>query len=403
MRPNAPLKRILASITPGTWGQDPVGDESDYICIRVADFARDAFTAKASDEPTRRSLDSETARRLALAPGDILLERSGDTGYPARYIGEPGVVYSNFLLRLRATSEVDARYLWYVLQWAYLSGVADVCTNRTTMSNLDVDAYMSTRMPLWSLSRQQAIADHLDRETDRMDALVAAKVTMLALLEERLAAQISALLFRSKAYRPERLKFICGVPTSGNRDHASFTYTADGVPCLRGIDLSEDHVDLSTVLRISAADSLRHANTVLHAGDLVIVRSGATAGRSALVTAELDGSNCVDLVVVRRSSAVEPRYLAHVIRSREIQEGVLQGASGALQPHFNAVDAGEVVVPMRPLDEQQRIVTTLDGVETRKEELVALIGRQIALLKERRRTLIIAAITGEIEISEAAA
>jgi type I restriction enzyme S subunit len=264
--------------------------------------------------------------------------------------------------------------------------------------DLPWDQFRTIAIPLPSISTQRAIADYLDLETARIDSLFAAKQRMVALLDERFAALASALLFHSSACRPVRLKFICGIPTSGNRDHGNFTYTAEGVPCLRGIDLSGAHINLSTVLRISPEDSRRHANTVLHVGDLVIVRSGATAGRSALVTEQLDGSNCVDLVVVRTSPELEPRYLAYVVRSRETQSAVLQEASGALQPHFNAVHAAEIKVPMRPLHEQQRLVAKLDTWRARKERLVEMLSDQTDLLQGRRQALITAAVTGEIDI-----
>jgi type I restriction enzyme S subunit len=285
----------------------------------------------------------------------------------------------------------------YTLEYARMSrGV------RPNQIEIDNDELHGLRIILPPLEEQRRIADFLDRETARIDALIAAKQRMNELLEERFAGRTSALLFRPKEYLPVRLKFISGPPTSGNRDHGSFTYTPDGIPCLRGVDLSKDYVDLSRVLRISAEDSQRHANTKLQVGDLVIVRSGATAGRSALVTRDLDGSNCVDLVVVRKSPALEPRYLAYVVRSQEIQDKVLHESSGALQPHFNAVDAGEILVPMRSLDDQKRVVATLDDLAWSRERMVEALDRQIDLLKERRQALITAAVTGQFDIAEAA-
>jgi restriction endonuclease S subunit len=81
---------------------------------------------------------------------------------------------------------------------------------------------------------------------------------------------------------------------------------------------------------------------------------------------------------------------------------VLYESSGALQPHFNAVDAGEILVPMRSLDDQKRVAKTLDDLALAKERMVKVLLRQIDLLQDRRQALIIVAVTGQLHIPEAA-
>jgi type I restriction enzyme S subunit len=333
-------------------------------------------------------------------PGDFVIGlRSFQSGLGCSPLeGLVSPAYS--VLRPRRTDMFTGYYRYLLKSEIVVSRLENISQGIRQGRTIAVDDFNELPLPLPPLSAQRAIADYLDRETARIGTLIASKRRMTELMEARFARQTSALLFDPKTYHPVRLKFLSGLPTSGNRDHGSFTYTPEGVPCLRGVDLSKDYVDLSTVLRISAEDNQRHVNTQLHVGDLVIVRSGATAGRSALVTRDLDGSNCVDLVIVRKSLALEPRYLAYVVRSREIQDKVLHESSGALQPHFNAVNAGEILVPMRPLDDQNRVARKLDDLVLAKERMVKVLVRQIDLLQERRQALITACVTGKLDIPE---
>jgi type I restriction enzyme, S subunit len=394
-----PLKR-LADLNPETLGEETDPDRF-FRYIDIATVGRGTLV----DVPQLMTFaESPSRARRVLRPADTILSTVRTylrAVWTVRGTDDDLVASTGFVC-LRPRAGIDSRFLGWLVQ-------SDVVVEEVVARSVGV-SYPAVnpsevgliKVPCPRLATQRAIADYLDRETARIDALIAAKRQMVELLEERFVGQTSALLFCPKEYLPVRLKFICGPPTSGNRDHGSFTYTPDGIPCLRGIDLSKDYVDLSTVLRISAEDSQRHANTKLHAGDLVIVRSGATAGRSALVTRELDGSNCVDLVIVRKSPTLEPRYLAYVVRSREIQDRVLHESSGALQPHFNAVDAGEILVPMRSLDDQRRVLTILDDLALSKEQMVKALDRQTDLLQERRQALIRAAVTGQLDILEVA-
>ena len=247
----------------------------------------------------------------------------------------------------------------------------------------------------------RSIADYLDSETARIDALIARKRRMVELLDERWELEVSAALWEG-SFRRTRLKHLSGRPTSGNRDHSSFSPTEEGVPCLRGLNVRPNRIDRANLLHISEEDHQRHRPTELRSGDLVIVRSGI-AGSAAVIPDDLDRSNCVDLVIVRRCTRLVPRYLEYVINSREAQEQVRQGSSGALLTHFNADDCAELVVPVRSLIEQRSIDDCLDSRGTALANLRKALDLQIELSVERRQALITAAVTGELTIPGAAA
>jgi type I restriction enzyme, S subunit len=194
-----------------------------------------------------------------------------------------------------------------------------------------------------------------------------------------------------------RLKFITGSPTSGNRDHGSFTESGGGVPCVRGLNVRPATIDREQLLRIDQADHERHAATKLRAGDIVVVRSGL-AGSAAVVPPDLDDSNCVDVVIIRKSPRVSPRYLEYVVNSREAREQVGRRSVGALLTHFNAVDAADLEVPDRSIADQEAISAALDAARCRQSQLVSSLSEQLRLLDERRQALISATVTGQIEV-----
>lgn len=67
---------LFQSHQGGAWGEEPIGNENDRICIRVADFDFDKLKISAN-EFTIRSYTMDQIKKLTLKRGDILIEKSG--------------------------------------------------------------------------------------------------------------------------------------------------------------------------------------------------------------------------------------------------------------------------------------------------------------------------------------
>lgn len=84
----------------GAWGDDVGVAGSEAVCYRVADF--DRLTIRTRQGRTARSVSPDALRRLALAPGDLLLEKSGGganspVGFVVRYAqDDQQAICSNF-------------------------------------------------------------------------------------------------------------------------------------------------------------------------------------------------------------------------------------------------------------------------------------------------------------------
>ena len=78
------------------------------------------------------------------------------------------------------------------------------------------------------------------------------------------------------------------------------------------------------------------------------------------------------------------------------------GSGGALQQHFNIETAKNLVVPTPPMDEQILIADHLERVVAKLDRLISFIGDVIGRLSDLRAALISAAVTGQIDVREAA-
>ncbi|MEU0460365.1 restriction endonuclease subunit S [Micrococcus luteus] len=191
-----PIKRVLTDVQSGYWGSDEVGDGTDVRVVRVADFDRP--TLSVGTAPTIRSVTPSERAKAALRRGDLLMEKSGGTGinpvgFVVSYESDEESIFANFIVRLRPRPDQHARFWLYALNGAYTSGLTWKSVNQTTgIQNLDMASFMSEVFPVPPLDEQREIADHLDRETAKIDALIAKAERFIELAQERRAALITA-------------------------------------------------------------------------------------------------------------------------------------------------------------------------------------------------------------------
>ena len=191
-----PVKRILTDVQSGYWGSDEVGDGIDVRVVRVADFDRP--TLSVGTAPTIRSVAPTERAKAALRRGDLLMEKSGGTGinpvgFVVSYESDEESIFANFIVRLRPRPDQHTRFWLYALNGAYTSGLTWKSVNQTTgIQNLDMTSFLSEVFPVPPLAEQQEISDHLDRETAKIDALIAKAERFIELAQERRAALITA-------------------------------------------------------------------------------------------------------------------------------------------------------------------------------------------------------------------
>ncbi|WP_349812062.1 restriction endonuclease subunit S [Xanthomonas dyei] len=191
------LKWAFESCKNGAWGSEPDG-EADVICIRAADF--DGQSGRLNEgERTLRAIDPAVFEKIALRPGDLVMEKSGGgekqlVGRTALFDDDRPSVTSNFLARCRPASGIDPAYLNYLMLAIYTGrGTYPHIKQSTGIQNLDLGRYLDMRVSIPELLAQQRIARFLDDKTARIDALIEKKQA----LQERLAEKRQALITRA--------------------------------------------------------------------------------------------------------------------------------------------------------------------------------------------------------------
>jgi type I restriction enzyme S subunit len=354
------------------------------------------------DNNNRPSEDLSTYKYVR--PGDLVVNKMKTWQGSLAVSGHEGIVSPAYFVG-RRVSDVDDRFMHHLLRSMPLIAEYGARSKGIRPSQWDLpwDEFAAIKVSLPSASKQRAIADYLDTETARIDALIAKKQRMIELVEERTSAlveqEVRAL---SAEHGATPLKHRTTAVQVGIVVTPSVWYSEQGVLALRGVNVRPGGINLDDVVRLNEKGHALNRKSVLRAGDVVVVRTGQ-AGAAAVVPAKLDGVNCIDLLIVRPASDLLPRFLEYVVNSDWTQKHILEHSVGSIQGHFNVGSLKELPVPMSPPSAQAEMVSYLDRCTTRLAAAKDRLSRQVERLREHRQALITAAVTGELEVPGVAA
>jgi type I restriction enzyme S subunit len=306
-------------------------------------------------------------------------------------------------------SQIDGRFLYYVtvdprfrrLGQAAMIGAAG-------QQRVPEEFVRDYRVPVPPLTQQRAIADYLDRETGRIDALIAAKERLLELLAEKRRALITRAVTRgldpNVPLRDSGIPWLGQIPAHWETERARWLFRERDIRSETGDEelLTVSH--LTGVTRRSEKDvNMFEAETnegykLCEVGDLVINTLWAWMG--AMGVTPISGIVSPAYNVYRPRPRLLPAYIDALVRLPIFAQEVTRYSKGVWSSRLRLYPEGffEVYLPMPPLDEQRAIVEHITRETAKLDALRAATERSIALLKERRAALIAAAVTGQIEV-----
>ncbi|MEW6090059.1 MAG: restriction endonuclease subunit S [Pseudomonadota bacterium] len=133
-----------------------------------------------------------------------------------------------------------------------------------------------------------------------------------------------------------------------------------GPKFLRITDIQNGTVDWKTVPHCPI-DGAGLGRFLLQPGDIVFARTGATTGKSFLISSSPEAVFASYLIRLRPATdIIEPAYLAYYFKTQAYWDHIAVGTTGSAQGGFNASKLAALPVPVPPLEEQKRIVAILD-------------------------------------------
>lgn len=157
-------------------------------------------------------------------------------------------------------------------------------------------------------------------------------------------------------------------------------YENDGIPFLRSLNIKPFKIVNDDMKYISQEFCEKISKSILHEGDVVIVRTGLP-GTCCVVLDEYDGCNCSDVVIVHpNTELVNAHYLAAFINiwgQRQIHNNKV----GAIQQHFNVRSAEEMLIYLPQKEEQEKIAGVVVAINEKIENNHTICSELEAMAK----------------------
>jgi type I restriction enzyme S subunit len=403
------LKRSVDFVENGIWGDEPTGID-DILCVRVADFDREKNRANYPE--TYRSVPSEQIRRKKISRGDLLIEKSGGgektlVGCVVQYDFEEDAVCSNFVARMPVAANNHTRFLVYVHAALYSGRATYPSIKQTTgIQNLDADSYLNEKFAFPPFDEQQSIAAYLDRETTRIDGLVAKKQKLIELLKEKRTALISRAVTKgldpTVPMKPSGVAWLGDVPRHWDTEKLNRVFSFQKGP--NAADLTKEYVgqnagDFPVYSGQTENEGLMGEidsySFDLKSDAILVTTVGARAMTTRLIRGRFSLSqNCA--VIVPRGEAVCSIYFEGALRPLFDYEK--KSISLIMQPSLRFEDLNRFKVPVPSFEEQKKIAAYLDRETAKIDTLVSKVETAIDKLKEYRAALISSAVTGKVDV-----
>lgn len=261
---------------------------------------------------------------------------------------------------------------------------------------------------------QIAIAQFLDEKTARIDKLIDKKNKLIELLNEERDAVINQAVTRgidpTVKLKPSGIDWLGEIP--GHWEVKKLKYVGEikyglgqppmlldsGLPLIRATNIEKGKINENDLLFVDPNDVPYQRDPVLKENDIIVVRSGAYTGDSAIIPKKFDGAiSGYDMVV--RVKASNPKYISYCLLSNYvlINQIFLQRLRAA-QPHLNKEQLRESLILLPGLAEQLIIVQHIENEIMRIDSSIYIIEQEILLLREYRTSLIAQLVTGKIKV-----
>lgn len=367
--------------------------------------------------PNTASFSKYASSYNTFEEGDIVLAKvtpcfeNGNIAIAENLTGGKGFGSSElFVIR---TTNVARKFLFYYFQSSTFKQEGEASmTGAGGLKRVSPDVLRQHHLPCPDHDTQCLAAKYLDRETSRIDGLIAEKERMLALLEEKRAALISRLVTRGAgsdlSMKPSGQEWLGEIPAHWVLERAKNLFT---VRDERSDDGSEE---LLTVSHITGVTSRAEKNVYMFEaddkagykrcmpGDLAINTLWAWMG--AMGISPLAGIVSPDYHVYTSKGQLLTEYIDLLCRSRPFVAEVSRWSKGVWSSRLRLYPENffEMRLPVPPQSEQREIVRAVEADQRKAIALREALQQSIAIAKERRAALITAAVTGEIPLEDMA-
>ena len=390
----AKLECLIEKPLSGEWGLDDENGTGIPV-LRTTNFTNEGVINY--EKIVTRIISSSKLKDKFLRYGDIILEKSGGSekqpvGRVVFLDGENDrYLFNNFttVLRVRDTSVINSKYLFYVLFYNYFSGGTKKLQSKTTgLHNLHLTNFIkSVDIPLVSLSQQVKIV----KKFDTINSIIAKRKLQLSKLDQLVKARFVEMFGDPEsnplAWKEEKLEGY--VKLVGGYTFKSEGFAESGIPVLRIGNINAGFFKPDNLVFWRDDDDLEKYK--IFPGDLVMSLTGTVGKEDYGNVCILDDTYSVYYLnqrnaKIRLSASLNKIFLAEILKFSKVKKKLTGISRGIRQANISNADIYNLRIPIPPINLQEEFASFVQRIDktktTVKQSLEKLETLKKSLMQE---------------------
>ncbi len=406
---------------------DEYQDEGAYLITGV-DFADGGIDwENCVHVPMKRW---EEAKDIQIQNGDLLITKDGTIGKVAIVSDMPGETSLNSgVLRIMPIEGYSRRFLYWVIKsdefWNWFNFRN---AGNSTIIHLYQGDFAEFLYAFPDYDEQEAIADFLDEHCGKLDSIIKGLEEQL----EKLKKHKKSLLYETvtkgldknaplkdsgvkcvglipQHWRISKVKYIADESHPypiGDGDHGMIKaddYLTEGIPYIRVLNLTWGNgLNMENMVFISDSMNAMIKNSTLRPKDILIAKTGATIGKTAIVPEWLPISNTTSHVgKITLPNTQNAEYFYYVMTSSVVQSQIEDiSAMQSTRPELGIEGLKNLIVVVPPKEEQDDIAQYLNQRCKEIDEVISIKSEQLLTMKKHRDSIVFEYVTGKKRVKE---
>lgn len=373
----------------------------------------------------------EEAKDIQIEEGDLLITKDGTVGKVAIVKDMPGETSLNSgVLRIMPIEGYSRRFLYWVIQseefWNWFNYKN---AGNSTIIHLYQGDFAEFLYAFPDYAEQEAIADYLDKHCAKLDSIISDLELQTETLQKYKKSLITETVTKGlnknaemkdtgidcikripKHWKISKVKYLVddsSVYPIGDGDHGliqSDDYLTEGIPYLRVLNLTfGDGLNLDGIVYISKSMNAKIRNSQLKPGDLLIAKTGATIGKTAIVPDNIPISNTTSHVgKITLPDNRDAKFFYYVLTSSVVQDQIQDmSAMQSTRPELGIEGIKNLRVVVPPLEEQKHISAYLDKEIGKIDTVIKGKRNQLDKILMAKTATIYEYVTGKKRVKEA--
>ncbi|TKB78761.1 MAG: hypothetical protein E8D42_04835 [Nitrospira sp.] len=353
-------------------------------------------------------IDADEARKLdhvIVQPSDVLLNITGAS--IGRVTTAPnalaGARVNQHVCIIRPKEELSSSFLSFFLaspnEQARVMNVQVGATRQALTKAMVLD----WDVPVPPFHEQQEIVAEIEKQFSRLDEAVAnlkrVKANLKRYKASVLKAAVEGALVPIKNRQTTKIGEVADLVTKGSSPNwQGFTYADSGVVFVRSQNVGWGNLDLSDIAHLPPAFNEKERKSVLRTGDVLLNIVGASIGRAAVATPEIEGGNVNQAVAVIRlnKERMLPKYLMLNLLSPGTQAAIHTEKVDVARANVSLSDIKVFSILCPSLAEQGMMVAEVELRLSVIEELQGSVEASLARADRLRQSILKRAFEGKL-------